>query len=202
MPTGCGGGGYVEYLLKKGYDVVGIDKIDAFIDEANRRGLTGHIYQADLAEQLPFGEKSFDTTICFDVLEHVDDEFAIRELALVTRKRLILTVPQEDRWLPRYNLAFAHYRDATHLRYYTPESLRELAAGIHPAKVEITGECPVHVRQIARTMLQPASKYPLLTNALSSPSISRNFRLNSTMSCRRWDKVDAADFALPCTPSE
>jgi SAM-dependent methyltransferase len=163
LDAGCGGGGYVDYLARKGLDAVGADKHPTFLGVARERGFLGKFVEADLTDRLPFADQAFETTYCFDVLEHVDDRAALRELARVTRRRLILTVPQEDRWMQRHGLRFFTYQDPTHLRYYTPESLCELAASIHPAKVEVTGECPVHVRQIARTMLQPASKYPLLT---------------------------------------
>ena len=54
------------------------------------------------AQRLPFADGSFDTTICFDVLEHVaDDGQTIRELARVTRRRLVLAVPQADQWMWR-----------------------------------------------------------------------------------------------------
>src|SRR5437588_331915 len=81
-----------------------------------------------------------------------------RELARVTRKRIVVTVPQEDRWMAPYRLVFATYRDPTHLRYYTPDRLRELCASISPAKAEVFGEQLVPVAHLARTMLQPAGR--------------------------------------------
>jgi SAM-dependent methyltransferase len=164
LDAGCGGGAFVDYLARKGFDATGVDKHAVFLGVAEERGFKGRFLQADLTDRLPFPDRSFDTTICFDVLEHVaDDSAAVRELARVTRRRLLVTVPQEDRWMPGYRLAFSTYRDPTHLRYYTPDSLRALAELVGPARVEVFGEQRVLVGNLARQWLKPQSRYPLLT---------------------------------------
>ena len=72
---------------------------------ARQRQFKGLFVQADLAHRLPFADGLFDTTVCLDVLEHVaDDGQTIRELARVTRRRLVLAVPQADQWMWRYRL--------------------------------------------------------------------------------------------------
>jgi hypothetical protein len=92
---------------------------------------------------LPFEDKSFDSSFAFDVLEHVDDVAALRELSRVTRKRVLIVVPKDDHQLQKFSLSLIHYTDPTHLRYYTPESLRELAETITPRRVEIIPELPI-----------------------------------------------------------
>src|SRR5262249_54960082 len=120
--------------------------------------------QADLDDRLPFAAGSFDTTICLDVLEHVaNDAHTIRELARVTRRRLVIAVPQEDQWMWRYRLIFYPYRDPTHLRYYTPESLRALATSLGSRQVEVFGEQQIHLQSLALQLLHPRSRYPGLT---------------------------------------
>lgn len=69
----CPGGGYV-----------GLDKTGA-----------ADVHQ-DLARdgRLPFAERSFDTVVCWDVLEHLDDPHALfDELARVTREHLLVSLP-------------------------------------------------------------------------------------------------------------
>jgi SAM-dependent methyltransferase len=164
LDAGCGAGGYVDYFARKGLDATGLDKFPMFLDVAKEAGFQGTFVQGSLAERLPFADGTFDTTVCLDVLEHVDDIFAVRELARVTRKRLIITVPQEDRWMSPFQLVFSTYRDQTHLRYYTVESLRKLADSVRPQRVDIFGESLVSMRDVALKMLDPSSKYPLLSS--------------------------------------
>lgn len=164
LDAGCGGGGYVRYLSQCGYDAVGVDNQDQFLALAEQAPCGGEFVHADLTEGLPFDDKSFDTTICFDVLEHVDDERVIRELARVTRHRLIITVPHDAGWLVDYGLLFATYRDVTHLRYYTEESLRKLLNTIHVNSESIFGEQTRSLRTLVVDKLSPHSRYKLLDN--------------------------------------
>ena len=162
--AGCGGGGFVDYLAGEGFQAVGMDKHAVFLHVARERRFRGTFVQGDLAHRLPFADRSFDTTICLDVLEHVqDDTQTIRELARVTRQRLIVAVPQEDKWMWRYRLIFYPYRDPTHRRYYTPESLRALADSIRPARVAVFGEQKILLQDLALQLLRPRSRFRILT---------------------------------------
>ena len=163
LDAGCGAGGYVDYFARKGLDATGIEKFPMFLEVAKEKAFKGTFVQGTLAEPLPFPDASFDTTICLDVLEHVDDVVAIAELARVTRKRLIITVPQEDIWMYPFQLLFTTYRDPTHLRYYTEASLRELAGTVKPSNVEIVGESLVSIRVVALKLLTPSSRFPFLS---------------------------------------
>ena len=158
LDAGCGGGGYVQFLSKNGYDVTGIDKFDEFLQVARREHPQGTYLQGDITE-LPFEDKSFDCSYCFDVLEHVDDAKAISELARVTRNRLILIVPREEKSLDRFGVTLRHYIDPTHLRYYTKKSLNDLAVGVHPRKVEVFPQAAIDfsgfTRQIANIEIAP-----------------------------------------------
>jgi ubiquinone/menaquinone biosynthesis C-methylase UbiE len=45
---------------------------------------------------LPFGDGSFDAALCLEVLEHLDHPAeAVRELARVARRAVVLSVPHE-----------------------------------------------------------------------------------------------------------
>ena len=162
LDAGCGGGGYVDYLARRGLDATGVDKFDAFLALAREKEFRGTFLQADLTTRLPFPDHTFDSTFCFDVLEHVDDEVAIRELARVTRRRLIVAVPSEDQRRDRYSLTYIPYIDQTHLRYYTPDRLQRLADLIRPAKVEVFPEGRVPLEILVRKEFRVQSKYRLL----------------------------------------
>lgn len=96
LEAGCGLGRYLLYVQSHGGDVVGID----FALEPLRRikvyARSARLAGADLA-QLPFAGGSFDTILCFGVLEHFERgaEVQARELARLLRPSgwLIVTVP-------------------------------------------------------------------------------------------------------------
>jgi ubiquinone/menaquinone biosynthesis C-methylase UbiE len=61
-----------------------------------------------------FEENSVDTITCMEVLEHVDDlDRAVKELLRVARKRIIITIPWEQK---------VTYQLCVHCGRYTPES--------------------------------------------------------------------------------
>ncbi len=71
------------------------------------RAVEGSIYD------LPFGDDSFDTAVCSQVLEHLDDpEAGMRELCRVARERIILSVPREPIWRICNMLRGMHLSDA------------------------------------------------------------------------------------------
>lgn len=151
LDAGCGGGAYVEYLAGKGLEVTGVDKYEQFLEVAREQAALGTYEQGDVTA-LRFADGSFDCTYCFDVLEHVDDRAAAAELARVTTRRLIVAVPREDEVMSRYNLSFLHYRDKTHLRNYTEDSLRALLAGTGASRVTVFPELHVPVAALVREM--------------------------------------------------
>ena len=161
LDAGCGGGAYVDLLAGRGLAATGVDKFDMFLDLAAENKYRGTFVKADLTA-LPFPDKSFDTTYCFDVLEHVDDAAAVRELARVTRRRLVVTVPQQDDRPDRYMLTYIPYMDGTHLRYYTPDRLRALLGAV-AARVEVSPEARVPLEWLVRNEFAVRSRVPLLS---------------------------------------
>jgi ubiquinone/menaquinone biosynthesis C-methylase UbiE len=150
--AGCGGGAYVEFLAQKGLEVTGLDKHDQFLQLAREEGRIGTYIQGDITN-LPFPDKAFDCTYCFDVLEHVNDKLAIKELARVTANRLIVAVPKEDEVMHKFNLTFLHYQDKTHLRNYTEDSLKELFSNINYCNVNIFPELAIPTQNLVRELI-------------------------------------------------
>jgi SAM-dependent methyltransferase len=153
LDAGCAGGAYSEYLRAKGFDVTGVDKMLEFLETIpiDRR----HLYkQADITD-LPFEDNHFDSTYCFDVLEHVDDFTALQELVRVTKRRLIITVPHENYSLfQKCNLTLLTYQDSTHLRYYNTESLKKLIQSVTDSPFKISGEICVPIRYLCSELIK------------------------------------------------
>jgi ubiquinone/menaquinone biosynthesis C-methylase UbiE len=94
------GEGEVSHRLRSLYPdahIVGVDLHDeALAAEWWARDLVG-VY-ADICD-LPFPSKSFDLVVAIEVLEHVlDPDCALAELARVSRRDVVLSVPREPIW--------------------------------------------------------------------------------------------------------
>lgn len=93
LDAGCGVGGLVEQLVRRGFEVTGVDADPASIELGRQAGRLKDARQADVT-QLPFPDRHFDMAVCSEVFEHVpDDAAALRELRRVTSGPLLLTVP-------------------------------------------------------------------------------------------------------------
>lgn len=96
LDVGCGEG----ELLRRGIFANGPAPVCVDLNAgalAELRGATGHapLVCASVAS-LPFAARSFDAVMCLEVLEHLENPAAaVRELARVARKALILSVPYE-----------------------------------------------------------------------------------------------------------
>ena len=152
LDAGCGGGGYVAQVSSDGFNVTGVDLSETLLFGGRQRAGQGVLVLADIP-RLPFHDGAFDCTYCFDVLEHVDDVLAIRELARVTTDRLILAVPMEDTVLEKYRITFLHRRDRSHLREYSVRSLQQLVSAIGPLDIQIFPELPVNLQGEMRALV-------------------------------------------------
>jgi SAM-dependent methyltransferase len=169
LDAGCGGGGYVDFLCRQGFHVTGVDINSNFLDLASNHLRQGNYVYGDL-NKLPFPDKYFDSTYCFDVLEHLDDLSVLKELIRVTQKIIIITVPREDDFMHNYNLTFLHYQDKTHLRNYTKESLLGLLKQCRVCDAEIIYELFVPIKCLisdAITLSSPGRKGRLTTKIIN-----------------------------------
>jgi len=81
---------------------------------------------------LPFPDKSFDTVLLFEVVEHVPPiEAILKEAFRVARKNVLVTVPNaEDLELLKGNdVTYAHMLSSDHVHFFDPESLSKLLSG-------------------------------------------------------------------------
>lgn len=94
LDVGCGVGHWGTILgsvLADDARIVGVDREQAWVDEATRRAATAgssarHAYRQGEAQRLPFADGSFDLVTCQTVLIHMPDPAAvIAEMTRVTR---------------------------------------------------------------------------------------------------------------------
>jgi SAM-dependent methyltransferase len=105
LDAGCGEGFVVEVLLRQlpGLRLTGFDFSATAVELARARNPGATFLTASIFT-IPFSDESFDVAGCFEVLEHQrDPTAALRELARVARRALVLSVPHE----PYFSLANA-----------------------------------------------------------------------------------------------
>ena len=140
LDIGCGTG-TVSHAIRRerDIDILGIEPNRERADAARKLGLTviDGVYTADI----PAEHGRFDYIILADVLEHLEDPFALLaslQDALTGEGRLIASLPNVAHWTVRLNLLRGRFdyqptgiMDATHLRWFTKASVTALfeAAG-------------------------------------------------------------------------
>lgn len=141
LDFGCATGNYMTALQKLGYNCVGVDVNPAYIEIAAQKNLDVHL----IDEELPFPDKSFDTVIMFEVLEHLKNPSdVLKKVQRVARKNIIFTVPNCEGYneLKNGGLAFEHFLDLDHKNYFTSDSLSELLSKLF-TKYEIKNIDPI-----------------------------------------------------------
>jgi ubiquinone/menaquinone biosynthesis C-methylase UbiE len=95
LEVGCGEGVIAERMARRWAEVVALDLPDAGL-RADWRGYGGPRFLHASAHQLPFGDGQFDVVVAAEVLEHLaDPHTGLAEMARVTRRHLVLSVPRE-----------------------------------------------------------------------------------------------------------
>jgi SAM-dependent methyltransferase len=143
LDFGCGTGGYAARLQQVGFDVTAVDRNREYVASAARLGVTAQHVNGSL----PFADRSFDTLIMIEVLEHLDDEIIERVLTdvrRVVRKNVLITVPDcED--IDRLHVAAVapdHVLATDHAQFFTERELRALLTRFFPS-VEIRRGDPI-----------------------------------------------------------
>jgi SAM-dependent methyltransferase len=125
LDLGCASGNYSRRLSSLGYKVKGADVNPRYVAMARERGVDAYLIEGPL----PFPDRSFDTVIVFEVLEHLSDpDPVILEAKRVARKNVLFTTPHCGgvAELQRNGLLFEHFADLDHKNFFTEETLRTL----------------------------------------------------------------------------
>ncbi|MCX8036836.1 MAG: class I SAM-dependent methyltransferase [Candidatus Sumerlaeia bacterium] len=109
--------------------------------------------------RLPFPDRAFDATVCCEALEHLDDalfEPALHELFRVTKRYILLTVPNDENLTlscRRCRRCGAQFHFHGHVRSFTADALRGLFQAVARGRVlcrEARGIVPVAVFRQSR----------------------------------------------------
>ena len=140
LDVGTSTGYLAQRLTERGAAVVGIEKDPTAAEQARafcEEVLSGDLEQMDLSRYAD----SFDRVLLADVIEHLaQPQTALAKVATCLRPggQLILCVPNIANIVVRLGLLFGHFTyrergilDATHLRFFTWSTARELVREAH-----------------------------------------------------------------------
>jgi len=111
LDVGCGTGMIMKELSVSG-EVWGLDNDPLALNFCRKRGFK-NLNKGDLLQKLPYSDKSFNTILCLDVLEHLkNDRFPLKEFYRVLRPGgvLVITVPAYPRLMGRWDKVSGHER--------------------------------------------------------------------------------------------
>lgn len=113
LDVGCARGDFLK-LIKLDYQISGTEVNIQRVDCCNHILGQNVVKLGNLDERLDFETNSFDTVLSLEVLEHLEDpEKALKELTRISRKRIIITVPFNEK---------IQYVLCIHCARYTPYS--------------------------------------------------------------------------------
>ena len=139
LDMGCATGNYSVVLKKMGYDVKGADVNPAYVKRARERG----IETVQIDNGIPFPDKSFDTVICFEVIEHVPDlKPLITEAKRLAAKNILFTTPNSEfvDELARHGLLYEHFAELDHKNFFTAATLTQVLKGYFPSVKVMKGD--------------------------------------------------------------
>ena len=125
LDLGCGFGAYGSALRNEGLSCFGCDINFDYLRRAASVGLP----VTTVDSVLPFRDRSFDSVLIFEVLEHVADvERVLSEAFRVARKNVLITVPNSEsiEQMKANDVTYAHMLSSDHIHFFDPDSLAGL----------------------------------------------------------------------------
>jgi len=106
LDIGCGDGLLLQSLAQKGAIVSGVDISEEGVKKCKEKGFDSFLVDVS-TESFPFLDKTFDTVIILDVLEHVyTPETLLKEAVRVSKKHIIISVPNFNSLPARLQVLF------------------------------------------------------------------------------------------------
>lgn len=122
LDIGCGLGSFVECCYQFGVPCIGLEGSEYAVQTAKKREPNLDIRQHDLADPFPFGDGTFSTVMCNEVIEHLPKPVAKNALRESHR------VLNEDGTMIVYSPSIYHPKQAkepTHINLHSPKSLKK-----------------------------------------------------------------------------
>jgi methionine biosynthesis protein MetW len=131
LDVGCAEGYLAAELAQRGCSVVGIEPDARAAAVARERGIS--VLEFDV-EEISLDASAFDVVLFVDVLEHLREPAPVLRQALAAGSAIV-SIPNIAHWTARRELVRGRFPradhglfDRTHLRWFTRDSARELAA--------------------------------------------------------------------------
>jgi 2-polyprenyl-3-methyl-5-hydroxy-6-metoxy-1,4-benzoquinol methylase len=138
LDIGCRTGALTQHYASQNA-IVGVDVDHAALERAAAR-LEIETAWADVEDELPFADKSFDVVVAGEVLEHLaDPALAVEHVQRVLKPggRFVGSVPNAFRLKSRLRVLAGRHpeTDPTHLQLFSPEALRSLLSPFQNVKI-------------------------------------------------------------------
>ncbi len=137
LDVGCGEGVLTERWaarIEPGR-VVGVDLVDPKLEsEWAARARPNLEFRAIGGQELPFGDDEFELVCAIEALEHIPrPETTLAEMARISRRHLLVSVPREPLWRVLNIARGAYLRDLGntpgHVNHWSPGSFARLLSG-------------------------------------------------------------------------
>jgi len=125
LDIGCGYGAYSRALIDEGTHCFGCDVNIGYLREARERDVP--VTAVDSI--LPFKDRSFDSVLLFEVIEHVPRmDVLLKEAFRVARKNVLITVPNSENLelMKANDVTYAHMLSSDHVNFFAADSVRSL----------------------------------------------------------------------------
>ena len=124
LDLGCGLGGYSRALAERGFELRGLDVVPEYVERARSIGVDAELYDG---QRIPMEDRSVDTVMLLEVLEHLDDPAGLlREARRVARQGVLVTTPNCTQDFGDVPVEFSHMLDVDHRQFFTASSLGQL----------------------------------------------------------------------------
>src|SRR5581483_2050025 len=118
IEVGAGTGNITQFLCAGGRAVLATDVVPSYRREletifANRPNVRVGQFDLNKAAPADYVAEGFDTVVCLNVLEHIEDDlFALEQMneVLVPGGKLLLLVPAHQRLYGEFDRAVGHFR--------------------------------------------------------------------------------------------
>jgi ubiquinone/menaquinone biosynthesis C-methylase UbiE len=145
LEVGCGEGVIADKMHRRWGEVVALDLPDAGL-RADWCRYNGPRFLHASAHELPFDDGQFDVVVAAEVLEHLPDPVrGLQEMARVTRRHLVVSVPREPIFRSCNLLTGRYVRDLGntpgHLNHWSKRSFVRFVSSVAEVR-DVTNPFP------------------------------------------------------------